>query len=170
MLYLKELNIEDSLKEYQFLTTIKTENGFYNAYESITYDTFIHQVIPERMDASKGMVKEISHVPDTYYFLWLDDIIIGLFKVRHHLNDILRIGAGHIGYAILKTHRSKGYAKEGLRLAIEKLKNIPSFEGDEIYLSCLKSNIPSFKTMLANGGYIHHEDTETYYVRIPVKK
>lgn len=62
--------------------------------------------------------------------------IVGLFKIRHYLNDFLRKGAGHIGYGILPEYRGKGYAKKGLVLAIEKCKEI--IKENEIYLSVHK--------------------------------
>lgn len=167
-MYLKVLNKEDAKKEYAFFKELKTENGFENPYENITYDEFMNQVIDERIQASLGKGLPEGYVPDTYYFLWDNDEIVGLFKVRHYLNDFLKNDAGHIGYAVLPQYRQKGYAKAGLKLAIEELKKLPDFKEDEIYMSCFKENKASLKVQQANGAYIHHEDDEYYYTRITI--
>lgn len=100
----------------------------------------------------------------TEYFLWVDDKIAGLFRIRHYLNDFLKNGPGHIGYGIRKEYRGKGYATEGLKLAIEKAWTI--IPEEEIYLSVQKSNPASLQVQLKNGAYIHHEDEREYYTRI----
>lgn len=168
MLYLKALNPADARKEYDFFQQMSSENGFMNPYHGISYEEFCTVSIPRRLAASRGEDLEPGHVPDTYYFLWSDDEIVGQFKVRPVLNDFLRNGSGHVGYGIHPAHRRRGYAAEGLRLTIELLKSLPEFQDSEVYLSCHLSNVGSLKTMLRNGGYIHHSDSEEHYVRIPV--
>ena len=123
MLYLKELNVESSKQEYEFFKHMPSEHGFENEYENISYHDFITHSIKERLDASKGINLKPGFVPDTYYFLWNDNEIVGLFKIRHYLNDFLRTGPGHIGYGILPKYRNKGYASKGLALALENVKN-----------------------------------------------
>ncbi|HCO28059.1 MAG TPA: hypothetical protein DIT54_01135 [Lachnospiraceae bacterium] len=83
-------------------------------------------------------------VPCTYYFLWDEEEIVGLFKVRHWLNEALKKGAGHIGYGILKQYRGKGYGTKGLALSIEKLKQ--TMKKEEVYLSCSKK-LPASLTL-----------------------
>lgn len=90
-----------------------------------------------------------------------------MFKFRHYLNEALVNGAGHIGYGIKKECRGKGYATEGLRLALEKAREI--VPEDEIYLSVHKDNPASLKVQLKNGAYIHHEDEEEFFTRIKIK-
>lgn len=38
------------------------------------------------------------YVPQSYYFLWDDDKIVGWFKFRHQLCESLKRNGGHIGY------------------------------------------------------------------------
>ena len=168
MLYLKALNPADARKEYDFFQQMPSENGFMNPYHGISYEEFCTAAIPHRLAASRGEDLEPGHVPDTYYFLWHGDEIFGQFKVRPVLNDFLRNGSGHVGYGIHPAHRRKGYATEGLRLTIELLKTLPEFQDSEVYFSCNLDNEGSLKTMLNNGGYIHHSDGEHHYVRIKV--
>lgn len=166
-MYLRELNLEDAVKEYKFFQELPSENGFENPYFNISFELF-NNSIPERIDYSNGINLKEGHVPDTYFFLWDNEEIIGLFKVRHYLNDFLKNGSGHIGYAIHPKFRNRGYASKGLKLAIEELVKMNDFKEDEVYLSCNKNNGASLKVMLNNSGYIFREDEKEYYVRIKV--
>jgi len=103
-------------------------------------------------------------VPETYYYLWDDDTLIGEYRIRHYLTEALKTGAGHIGYGIKKELRGRGYGSKGLALALELAKKI--VPEDEIYLRVLKSNIPSFKAICKNGAYIANEDNSYYFMRI----
>lgn len=165
MLYLKEANMEDIEKEYRYITELPTdENGFTNSNFGVSREEFEEKVLPGYINNAKGIDLQEGHVPATQFFLWEDDEIVGLFRIRHELNDFLRKGAGHIGYGIKKEYRGKGYASEGLRLTIEKAKTI--VPEDEIYMSVHKDNPASLRVQIKNGAYIHHEDEEEYYTRI----
>ena len=102
-----------------------------------------------------------------YFFLWDDDKVVGLFKVRHYLNEVLREGSGHIGFGIIREYRERHYGTEGLKLALEKAGDI--VREDTVYMSCFRYNTASLKTMLANGAWIDHEDDEIYYTRVKIR-
>lgn len=168
MIYLKEANNDDLDKQYEVLTSVpKEENGFTNPDSGCTYEEYVNDILPYYFTQKQGINLKPGFVPNTHYYLWDDEKIVGYFRFRHYLNDFLRDGPGHIGYCILREYRGKGYGSEGLRLCIEEVKD--KVLEDELYLSVLKSNPASLKMMLKNGGYIHHEDDEEYYVRIKVK-
>ncbi|MBQ8278510.1 MAG: GNAT family N-acetyltransferase [Roseburia sp.] len=165
MLYLKAVNWEDIEKEYQYITKLPAdENGFTNPNAGVSRAEFEETVLPKFINHSKGLDLPDGYVPCTEFFLWDDDEIVGLFRIRHELNDFLREGAGHIGYGIKKEYRGKGYATKGLALTIEKAKEI--IKEDEIYMSVHKDNPASLQVQLKNGAYIHHEDDKEYYTRI----
>ena len=169
MLTLKEINLEDAEKEYEAIKKIPSEeNGFVNNYCAVTKEEFINKVIPDRIKISNEIDIPSWKVPDTYFFLWNDNEIVGLFKIRHYLNDSLRTGAGHIGYCILQEHRGKGYAKEGLKLAIEICNDLIS--EDEIYLAVYKDNPASLKVQIDNGAYIAGETYSEYLTRIKLPR
>lgn len=168
MLYLKKINFEDVEEEYKAIKSMPAqENGFENKYHDVTNEEFINEVIPKLLKNSEGLDLPDGYVPDTYFFLWDDDKIVGLFKIRHYLNDFLRKGAGHIGYGILPEYRGKGYAKKGLVLAIEKCKEI--IKENEIYLSVHKDNPASLRVQLECGAFIVGETEEEYLTRIKLK-
>lgn len=164
MLYLKEANFEDIEKEYLFVRDIpEDENGFTNQWHGISREDF-DEALQIMIDYAKGEKLPEGYVPETFLFLWNDDEIVGQYRIRHYLCESLREGAGHIGYFIYKSHRGKGYGTEGLRLTLEKARQI--IPEDEIYLRVNRDNPASLHVMLKNGGYIHHEDEVKYYVRI----
>lgn len=169
MLYLKEINRADAEKEYRFFQEVPSDRGYENRFYGVTYEAFT-EAIPRYLDAARGIGLEEGHVPDTCFLLWEDGEILGIFKVRHYLNETLRNGAGHIGYAIHPKYRGQGYGTRGLALALQELAKLPDFEGEEAYLCCARSNPASLRVMLKNGGCIHHQDENRYYVRIKVEK
>lgn len=165
MLYLKKLNSEDIDEEYRAIKSIPAnENGFENKYYDVTKDQFENEIIPKLLRNSQGLDLPEGYVPDTYYFLWDDDKIVGLFKIRHYLNDFLKNGAGHIGAGILLESRGKKYGERGLKLAIKKCFEI--IPEDEIYLSVHKNNPASLRMQLNNHAYIFSETEDEYLIRV----
>lgn len=168
MIYLKEANLEDVQKEYDFITnTPAEENGFTNDNSGCGFEEFKNEILPSFIAWSRGEKLPEGWVPCTELFIWDDDEIVGLLRLRHYLNDFLREYHGHIGYGIKKECRGKGYAKEALRLAVEKAWEI--IPEDQVYMSVHKDNPASLHVQLANGAYIDREDDECYYTRISKK-
>lgn len=164
MLYLKEINYDDIEKEYLFVRDIPfDENGFANQWSGCSRETF-DEVVRKRIAHSKGEELPGGYVPESFFYLWKEDVIVGEFRIRHFLCESLREGAGHIGYFVGKEYRGKGYATEGLRLTLEKAREIVPEE--EIYLRVNKDNPASLAVMIKNGGRIDHEDDTKYYVRV----
>jgi predicted acetyltransferase len=92
-----------------------------------------------------------SHLmPQTVYWA-LDDAgrAIGMVKLRHCLNDKLRLHGGHCGYYIHRNHRRKGYGTRVLRLALEELRRLGV---DRALVTIDPENIPSIRVVEANGG------------------
>ena len=148
---LRKINMQDAYAQWEYTTALPAdENGLTNPYTGISYE---HPVdMPDWF------------VPETYYYLWDEDCLVGEFRIRHHLTEALKNGAGHIGYSIRKDKRGKGYGTAGLKLTIQIAKDIVPEE--EIYLRVNKDNIPSQKVMLNNGAYIAGEDEEHYFLRV----
>ena len=165
MLYLKSANLEDIEKEYEFITnTPSNENGFTNFASGCSRKEFEIKILPGYINAEKGIDLADGWVPETDFFLWDDEKIVGLFRVRHYLTPALANGGGHIGYGIKKEFRGKGYASEGLRLTIEKAWHI--IKEDEIYMSVHRDNMASLRVQIKNGAYIHHQDEKEFFTRI----
>ncbi len=164
MLYLKEINFDDIEKEYRFVREIPfDENGFLNQWHGCSREVF-DEVVRKRIAYSKGEELPEGYVPESFFYLWKEDVIVGEFRIRHFLCESLREGAGHIGFFIGKEYRQKGYGTEGLRLTLELARGIVPEE--EIYLRVNKDNPASLRVMIKNGGRIDHQDETKYYVRV----
>ncbi len=168
MLYLREMNAADARAEYECCQDLPAANGFNTGCYGVSFDTFQQELLPKYTNMAKGIGLREGLVPQSYYFLWDDDRPVGLFKLRTHMNEVLRNGAGHIGYGICQSCRGQGYATRGLAMLLDLARDL--IPESEAYLSVHKDNPASLKVMLKNGGYIHHEDEKEYYVRIPLDK
>ena len=134
------------------------------ANEGVSYEEYMDKVLPELMMHEKPVNMPDWFVPETFYYLWDDNVLVGEFRIRHYLTDALKTGAGHIGYSIKKEFRGKGYGTKGLALTLELARNI--IPEDEIYFRVMKTNIPSVKAIQKNGAYIAKEDDTHYFMRI----
>jgi len=84
----------------------------------------------------------------------VDGKVVGIIDFRHRLNPFLERYGGNIGYSVLPGERGKGYAKEMLRLMLVYCKE----QGlKKVLVTCDKENIPSARTILANGGVLENE-------------
>ncbi len=59
-----------------------------------------------------------GRVPSTTLLLFDDDKFVGVYDVRHRLNEFLSQHGGHIAYHIVPSERQKGYVKAGLKLVL----------------------------------------------------
>ena len=168
MLTMRPLCLEEAAAAYDCMQDLPNENGFGNGGYGLSYDAFVNTFIPHCDRYARGIDLKPGHVPQHYYILLEDDRAVGVFKFRPQMNDLLRNGSGHIGYGIRRDSRGRGLAKAGLALLLDMA--APLIDEDEAYLSVHKTNPASLRVMLANGAYIHHEDEDHYYTRIPLKR
>ena len=97
------------------------------------------------------------HVITSVYFAVreADDKIVGVFNIRHYLNDALILsGNGNIGYCVRPSERGKGYATEMLSIA---LKQCEALGMDKAHVSCYEFNAPSRKVIIKNKGILYNE-------------
>ncbi len=159
------IRIQDSdyRKTYDlYMSFPKDENGFVNSVYGYNYEQFLDWIELKR-NWSLGKELPEGFVPDTSFVLTDGDAYVGIFNLRHFLNDFLREGAGHIGYGISGKYRGKGYATKGLALTLKKARQMGIHEA---YLSVHKDNPASLKVQQNNGAYIHHESDLEYFTRI----
>lgn len=163
---LRKINLQDAKQQWEYTRTLPAnENGLTNPFHGVAYEEYITDVLPKVISYEDPVDMPEWFVPETYYYLWDGDKLVGEFRIRHHLTDTLREGAGHIGYSIKKECRSKGYGTVGLELTLAIAKTI--VPEDEIYLRVNKDNTASQKVMIKNGAYKAGEDECHFFMRIP---
>ncbi|MCM1498155.1 MAG: GNAT family N-acetyltransferase [Clostridium sp.] len=108
---------------------------------------------------------------NTYLAVRLSDgRIVGIIDLRHHIDHpLLGLWGGHIGYSIRPSERGKGYAKEMLRLDLEKCRERGM---DRVMVTCHPDNVASIKTIIANGGiyekdvHVDGEVIQRYWIEV----
>lgn len=168
MLTMRPIGIEDAAAVYACMQDLPEENGFINDAYGMTYEAFVNDFLPQCDKFARGIDLQRGYVPSQCYILFEDETAVGVFKLRPAMNEVLRNGSGHIGYGIRRSCRGRGLGKAGLALMLQIA--APLLDEDEAYLSVNKTNPASLRVMLACGAYIHHEDEEKYYTRIPLKR
>ena len=78
-----------------------------------------------------------------------DNYIVGMIDIRHYLNEYLTQVGGNIGYSVRKTERNKGYAKQMLKLALEKCNELKI---KKVLITCDEDNIASEKVILSTNA------------------
>ena len=85
-----------------------------------------------------------------------DNYIVGIIDIRHCLNDCLLQAGGQIGCGVRKSERKKGYAKQMIKLALEKCKELKI---EKVLITCNDDNIASERSIISCGGKL--EDIRT---------
>lgn len=105
---LRKINIQDAIAQWEYTTALPVdENGLTNQYNGVSYEDYIETVLPTLISYEHPVNMPNWFVPETYYYLWDQDCLIGEFRIRHYLTETLREGAGHIGYSIKKDKQGK---------------------------------------------------------------
>ena len=165
MLELRKMNYEDLIEQWKYVTALPTdENGLTNQYEGVSFEAYRDKVLPELMMHENPVNMPDWFVPETYYYLWDGDILVGEYRIRHHLTEALKTGGGHIGYSIKRELRGQGYGTKGLAMTVELARGIVPEE--ELHLRVQKGNLPSLHAILNNGGYLAAEDDTHFFLRI----
>lgn len=111
-----------------------------------TYEQFIKAC----KEKSEGKNLTLWRVPNTLYFLVNENNkIVGAIDIRHKLTEELKFDGGNIGYSIRPSERKKWYATIGLKLALEKCKELGM---QKVLLTRRQKDVGSSKAIILNGG------------------
>lgn len=164
MLILRKVGY-DLDKEWKFIKDMPIEeNGMTNPLHGISLCEFKECIVPKMKKYSRGENTPDWMVPETSLFLWDEYDVIGLFRIRHHLNDELKDSVGHISFCIAKQYRRRGYGTEGFKLTLDFARNL--VREDEFLLSVNTDNPASLKIILKNGGKIIREDDRKIFLGV----
>jgi predicted acetyltransferase len=107
-------------------------------------------VFVQRLDRwRRGIDLPSDRVPAAFLVACVDDEIVGRTSIRLELNDYLAHAGGHIGYAVLPTHRRQGHATEILRQSLV----IARAEGvGDVLVTCDVDNAGSRAVIKRCGG------------------
>ena len=118
----------------------------------------LQRFLRECGDTEAGRNLPPNRVPQSTCWLVDDrDQVVGIVRVRHHLNERLLQYGGHIGYYVKPSARGRGYGKLALRLALEKLRHLGIRRA---LLTVHPTNTHSTRVILANGGVQDGQGTD----------
>lgn len=107
---------------------------------------------------------------DTFFAMDEHDRIVGIIDLRYELKGFL-LDFGNSGYSVRPSERGKGYATEMLRSIIDVARKS---DLQVLHLSVERSNEPSVKTIVKNGGVyersFEHEGGQADVYRIDIRK
>lgn len=160
MIYLSRLSLADGVEIYNMLQEISfNDNGFHNKVCGMSYEQFLEWIKREYLFDTGNL--EDWMVPQTSYWLYDDDKVIGYGRIRHYLNDKLIETSGHIGYAIRSTERGKGYGDRILSLLLEECKKLNI---SRVQIGTNSDNVASNKIILKHSGVlIRSSNNKNFY-------
>lgn len=140
----------------------ETEIPAYFADPSWPHDEIVNRFA--QWERGEGLAE--GWVPCTTRFLIDEGRILGVFNLRHHLNDDLLRTGGHVGYAVRPSARRCGCGTRLLKAAKEEARGMGI---DRLLLTCADSNPASRRVIETCGGrlwdVIPCEDTRTATLR-----
>ena len=162
---LRPLSIQDGHLVYRMLQRIPAhENGFYNAANGLSYDQYKNW-LKQRVEAEQGIGLEENEVEESIYWLVLNDIPIGIGKLRHRLTPHLKMYGGSIAYCIMPKYRGYGYGTVLLAMLLQQARTLAL---PEVLLVIYNYNLASERVIQKNGGVLYNKtELRSYYYFSP---
>ena len=143
----KLIKADESLKEAMLSMAREFAESGEDGYQEVLDDVSAYF---KRLDRwAKGEDLPSHVVQENVYWLVRGDLILGLIKLRHKVNEALLIEGGHIGYGVRPSERRKGYGTTMLGMVLDEAR---ALELNRVMLTCDADNIGSAKIIERNGG------------------
>lgn len=143
MLYLKKISPDDGIEIYNMLQEIElNDNGFHNKAKGMNFKEF-KLWLEKEYGRDNGELEDWM-VPQTSYWLYDGEKPVGYGRLRHCLNENLKENSGHIGYAIRKSERNKGYGTKILALLLSECEKLKI---KEVQIGANSDNSPQIKLL-----------------------
>ena len=105
-------------------------------------------------DEELGLNIQPGYVPCSHRWLVEEGEIVGIVRIRHHLNTQFIADYGHIGYDVPPSVRGRGYGIRALRAGLDEAR----LRGIARVLVCADAKNPaSWKTIERCGGVLEEE-------------
>jgi predicted acetyltransferase len=161
---IRKLSLNDDIEIYRMLQELPyDENGFLNSMSGKSFDDYKKWLSQCVLSSEQTGIVDGWKVPQSTYWLIVDNKPVGMGKIRHFLTDKLLADGGNIGYSIRPSERNKGFGNIFLSELLKECKNIGV---DRALLTIQKDNIPSVKVALANKGVIEKSNDNLHYIWI----
>ena len=83
---LRKINPEDAVVQWEYTTMLPSdENGLTNPYHGVSYDEYKEHVLPTLISYEHPVNMPEWFVPESYYYLWDGNRLVGEFRIRHYL-------------------------------------------------------------------------------------
>ena len=158
---IRPARLDDGLEVWAMIQEIGPgENGFHNSGYGVPYSRF-ERFLSRLVQADQGVGLPDGYVPQTTYWAFAGDRPVGIAKLRHRLNDALRITGGHIGYCVRPSDRRRGYGSQVLACTLHEahVRGI-----DRALITVNETNTASWRVVEANNGeLVYCADGKRYY-------
>lgn len=162
MIKLKQLDPCDGMDIFSMLKKIEAvENSFTNPVKNMNYQEYKNWLL-QQDQWRRGINLPKGYVKQTIYWLYIDEIPVGIGKIRQDLTDNSRNNGGNIGYAISSDFRGHGY---GTKLLALLLREADAMGVNEVVLTVDKYNTASKCVIESNGGKLYFENSKRWFYR-----
>jgi predicted acetyltransferase len=123
------------------------DEGFYFLLADGTWEEVLGQV---RQEAS-GLHLPPERVRADFLLAEVDGQVVGRVSIRHELTPFLRDVGGHVGYAVGRQFRRRGFATEILRQSVARLHELGVHP---VLVTCDEDNLGSATVIERCGGVL----------------